>query len=332
VAGYKMVKASDDAKAAVRTILFTDEVKAIKALNWRHPILIGSKLLTVFFLFLSWPLIGHQSFEMQYGFAIPQYIAVPVVFGCMLVNIWYLHVYVAGGGFDGHDWHKERTRCSVAIGLLFVGCCIGASGKFREPMMDAGTALSWLGLITMGVSVFGAWTKEQEAVAGTLTGAAAVVEGEFATMPNQSAHVKHNPMFDATAAGNASVTAGSVKQAGSAASTKKKGSTKTPSATSAAKITVSLKTPFGIGLEGDDTTGIKVFTLKEGKAADKTGKIKVGMKIISINGNSTKGLAKEEVSQLIKDCKGVGEVPVVLQAAKKKSSTKKKPSVKKGSK
>lgn len=107
---------------------------------------------------------------------------------------------------------------------------------------------------------------------------------------------------------------------------KKKGSTKTTPAMSAAKVTVSLTTPFGIGLWGDDTTGIKVGTLKEGRAADKTGKIKVGMKIISINGNSTKGLVKEEVSQLIRDCKGVGEVPVVFQA------TKKRPSVKKGSK
>merc|ERR1712166_877010 len=160
---------------------------------------------------------------------------------------------------------------------------------------------------------------------------------------NQSAHVKHNPMFDATAAGAAgnaedatAIKPGMDVEPPSAAAPqakkKKKSSTKTPSATSAAKITVSLKAPFGIGLGGDDATGIKVFTLKEGRAADKSGKIKVGMKIISINGNSTKGLAKEEVSQLIKDCKGVGEVPVIFQAAKKKSSTKKKASVKKGSK
>ena len=116
----------------------------------------------------------------------------------------------------------------------------------------------------------------------------------------------------------------STKKAASPA--KKKGSTKTTPATSAAKVTVSLTAPFGIGLRGDDTTGIKVDTLKEGRAADKTGKIEVGMKIISINGNSTKGLVKEEVSQLIKDCKGVGKVPVVFQ------TTKKRPSVKKGSK
>merc|ERR1712166_443224 len=99
---------------------------------------------------------------------------------------------------------------------------------------------------------------------------------------NQSAHVKHNPMFDATAAGAAgnAEDATAIKPdmdvepssaAAPKAKKKKKGSTKTPSATSAAKITVSLKAPFGIG-------------------------------------------------------------PVVFQAAKKKSSTKKKPSVKKGSK
>lgn len=84
-------------------------------------------------------------------------------------------------------------------------------------------------------------------------------------------------------------------------------------ATKKGKVTVSMAAPFGIGLEEDGEAGVKVGIVKEGKNADKTGKIKVGMKIVSINGISTVGLAKKEVSGLIKDCKGAGPVPVVFE-------------------
>lgn len=84
-------------------------------------------------------------------------------------------------------------------------------------------------------------------------------------------------------------------------------------ATKKGKVTVSMAAPFGIGLEEDGEAGVKVGIVKEGKKADKTGKIKVGMKIVSINGISTVGLAKKEVSGLIKDCKGAGPVPIVFE-------------------
>lgn len=110
------------------------------------------------------------------------------------------------------------------------------------------------------------------------------------------------------------------KEAPPKASTKTRASTKGPKkgavkgSVKKAKITVLLAAPFGISLGGSDKSGIKVESLKEGRNAYKSGKIHVGMKIVSVNGNSTKGLVKEEVSELIRDCKGAGKVPVVLQA------------------
>lgn len=67
---------------------------------------------------------------------------------------------------------------------------------------------------------------------------------------------------------------------------------------------VYLKAPFGIVFGGDAQTGVVVDGLKPGRVAEQSGEVKVGMEIISIDGILTNGLAKEEVSQLVKDRKG----------------------------
>jgi len=85
--------------------------------------------------------------------------------------------------------------------------------------------------------------------------------------------------------------------------------------TAVCQTTVFLAAPFGIGLEESDASGIMVVeAVNEGRNADKSGKVHVGMQIVSVNGNSTKGLRKAEVSELIKDCEGAGKVPVGFEA------------------
>lgn len=170
VVGSKFSKTSPERKAYIKAILLDGEVGAIKALDWRHPVLVGSKLIAAICLLLGWIFLVAN----KIGFGkMNVMIAVPVDFGCMLTNIWYLHKYAAGGGFGGHDWHREFVRCCVATGLLFVGCCMlaatgssfGAISKFGKvpglAMFKAGVAFSWLGLLAMLISLFGAWTKRK---------------------------------------------------------------------------------------------------------------------------------------------------------------------------
>jgi hypothetical protein len=169
--GYVANKYSNaplERKDVVKTLV-VDEGSAIKAGNWRYPILVGSKLVAVVCLLLSWIFVVAN----KIGFGkINAMFVVPLNFGCMLTNVWYLHKYVSAGGFSGHDWHREFVGSCVATGLLFVSCCmISATGSsFRLlsklggkvqglPMLNAGAAFSWFGLIAMGISLFGAHSK-----------------------------------------------------------------------------------------------------------------------------------------------------------------------------
>ena len=170
VVGSKFSKISPERKAHIKAILLTDEVGAIKARNWRHPVLVGSKLVAVACLLLSWIFVVAN--KIGFGKMNAMFV-VPLNFGCMLTNVWFLHKYAAGGGFGGHDWRREFVACGVAAGLLFVSCCmISAAGssfsmmsRFGKvpglAMLNAGAAFSWFGLIAMLVSLFGAWTKRQ---------------------------------------------------------------------------------------------------------------------------------------------------------------------------
>eukprot|EP00729_Bicosta_minor_P009842 gene9842-25145_t len=170
VVASKFSKAPAERKARIKAILVADEAGAIKAFNWRHPILVGSKLVAVVCLLLSWIFVTAN--KIGFGKMSTMFV-VPLNFGCMLTNVWYLHKYAAGGGFDGHDWRREFVACCVATGLQFVSCCMissvgssfGMISRFGKvpglAMLKAGAAFSWFGLIAMLVSLFGAWTKRQ---------------------------------------------------------------------------------------------------------------------------------------------------------------------------
>jgi hypothetical protein len=176
------LRCSDDAstilKASIRATLFSDELGAIKALNWRHPILLSSNLLATGFLLFGWIFLTANKigFSGAFNHAV---VAVPVDFSCMLLNVGYLHKHTAaavGRGVDENGMQREFMIYSVATGLLFVSCCmvsvtgtslgrtsnLGASIRIKVPglaMMNAGVACSWLGLLVMVISLFGTWTK-----------------------------------------------------------------------------------------------------------------------------------------------------------------------------
>ena len=157
--------------------------------------------------------------------------------------------------------------------------------------MDAGTAFSWLGLITMSVSVFGAWTKEHEAVAGTPTGAAAAVEGEDATLQAYAdqqpgtarLQVTHHPNAVYSHAGGAQdecfLNAGLDDAFGD-------GMNKT----------VAIPPPLGLSFQQSPSGAMIITHVKPGSNAEATGQLHKGMKIVSVNKTPVESLGKKEVS------------------------------------
>ena len=106
--------------------------------------------------------------------------------------------------------------------------------------------------------------------------------------PTKKGSTKKGSTKKGKAAGStASSTTATKKKKASTKKTKSGGSSKTGT------VTVSMAAPFGIGLGEDAQAGVKVGTVKEGRNADKTGKIKVGMKIVPVNGAPTRGWQKK---------------------------------------
>ena len=65
-------------------------------------------------------------------------------------------------------------------------------------------------------------------------------------------------------------------------------------------LKVELAFPPGFVPEGDASSGVTVKLVKPGKNADLSGVVKVGMKILSINGTSVVGLTVPQAVVLIK--------------------------------
>jgi len=183
--GITHSRTAPERKASLRTIVFTDELGAIKALNWQHPLSVSSKILAVIFLLFGWIFIVASKIGIT-GPGNYSLFAMLADFGCMLANIWFIYKYVIEGGFDRHCWHREFVVNTVVTGLLFISCCMvsstgtslgkqkkmassisqlfGADTKVKVPglaVLNAGVAFSWFGLVAMAISLFGSWTKRK---------------------------------------------------------------------------------------------------------------------------------------------------------------------------
>ena len=88
-----VVRTAPERKASLRTIVFTDELGAIKALNWQHPLSVSSKILAVIFLLFGWIFIVASKIGIT-GPGNYSLFAMLADFGCMLANIWFIYKYV----------------------------------------------------------------------------------------------------------------------------------------------------------------------------------------------------------------------------------------------
>jgi len=115
--------------------------------------------------------------------------------------------------------------------------------------------------------------------------------------------------------------------AGGAAEEPKKASKKA-SKESDGNVTVTIAKPLGLSLDGNAEDGVRVSKVKEGGNGEANGKVKVGMVLVSLNGESCVGVAKGDVVSMVKAAPG--DITLVLkkkdggaQAPKKKESKKK---------
>ena len=112
---------------------------------------------------------------------------------------------------------------------------------------------------------------------------------------------------------NAAAAAPKKKSSAGAKKKKKKASTK------AGPTIVQIPIPLGMGFKEEG--GIFLITkVKEGGNAEASGKVKVGMEIVSVNAKAVKGMDKTQVAATIKASNEVCEVG--FKAAKKKKSGK----------
>ena len=108
----------------------------------------------------------------------------------------------------------------------------------------------------------------------------------------------------------------------------KKKESKKASKESDGNVTVTIAKPLGLSLDGNAEDGVRVSKVKEGGNGEANGKVKVGMVLVSLNGESCVGVAKGDVVSMVKAAPG--DITLVLKkkdggakAPKKKESKKK---------